>query len=151
MTEEAEKIVLLQTIRFPEYLQTRNIATRISDNELQLSEMNNWAEPFDLQFTEYLSEIIRSSAKNINLITSTRYASPVNKLRVHVTAFEKSEEKEAVELTARWWVLDGKTNLPLKYGVFSESMKIKDSSYTASAAAHSVLIKILAATLVKQL
>jgi len=151
MSDEADKIVLLQTIKFPEYLQTRNIATRISDNELQLSEMNNWAEPFDAQFTEYVSEIIRSTAKDINLITSTRYASPSSKLRVHVVAFEKSEKKQTVVLTARWWVLDGKTNLPQKHGVFSEAMKVRDSSYAASADAHSILVKMLVSTLVEQL
>lgn len=150
-TEPVKKIVLLQTIEFPDYLQTRNIAVRKSENELMLSEMNNWAQPFDVQVTRYMSELLRQSTSQVELITSTRYTTPDSKLRIHILSFEKNDEKERVELSARWWALDGETNKITKHGVFSESLKTDDSSYQTSAAVHSLLIKKFVDTLLSQL
>ena len=151
VVKEITSIVLVQSIEFPEYLTSRNIAVRTAANELELAEVHNWAEPFDVMVTNYLREQLHVGLKNTQIISSTRYAKPSLKIKMNIICFEKNEQNNQVEFTARWWVLDGKTSSVVKEGLVTESLKPKDESYGSSAATHSLLLSQFSDYLIAEL
>ena len=137
-------VILLQGITFPNYLQSKYIAVKSSENQFKLSDVNNWVEPFDIMTRNYITERFNRCLPKSLLISTTRYTKPDIKVKINLVSFEKSNVNGEVGLTARWWISDGKTNVFLKHGLFSEVVKPADNSYEASAAAHSVLLNKLA-------
>ena len=137
------KTVLLQRIEFPGYLKTKNIALRISENKLQFSDTNNWALPFDRQVSNYVAELLSAGNKNLIMLESVRYAKADKKVKIKILNFEKNKATGRVQLTARWFILNGADNKLVKEGVFDQSLEPKSDSFESSAEAHSELVKKL--------
>ncbi len=147
---ESDNILLLQDIDFPEYLESKNIIIRQSANEVSFSELNRWADSFDVEVRKYLIEHLRSQLKQTIVTTSSRYVEPTQKLKIEIINFEKNASANKVVLAARWFIFDSKNNIK-NHGSFNESARLTSDSYTESAAAHSLLLKKLGNFISKEL
>lgn len=150
-SQKKKSIILLQEISFPEYLQSKYIATKSGSNKIELSDVNNWVEPLNDMVTDYITERLTQTMKDSIIISTTRYTKADKKVRIKILSLEKNDITGEVGLNARWAILNGKTNLPIIQKLFSKSIKPKDNSYGASAATHSILLDQLVQEIAKQL
>ncbi len=107
--DERRLAIGIGPIEFPEYLDRPQIVTRVSANELKLSEFHQWAEPLKDNFS-------RALAENLSILLSTdriavfpwRGSTPIDyQVAVEVTRFD-GEPARDVSLIARWTVYEAK-------------------------------------------
>jgi len=101
-------------IRFPAYLDQEQMVTRISQNRLDISENDRWAEPLEENFTRVLSQNLGMLLEGVRIIrypwqTSQR---PTCRIEMEVLQFEPIAGQK-VELLARWAVIDSRNKVPL--------------------------------------
>lgn len=89
-------------VMLPPYLDRAEVVTRMSDNRLEVSNVDRWGEPLDPLFSrtlrENLSLLLRS--QNIYAMPNERRVSFDHQIEVDVLQFEASAT--AVVLDARW-------------------------------------------------
>jgi uncharacterized lipoprotein YmbA len=104
-------------IRLPGYLDRQEIVTRVSQNRIDVSEYDRWAEPLETNFTRVL-------AQNLSVLLNTDqllfYPWELNRrpnyqVTIEVLRFEPSTRGE-VQLSARWEILDTNKRTPLQAG-----------------------------------
>ena len=101
-------------IRFPAYLDQEQMVTRISQNRLDISENDRWAEPLEENFTRVLSQNLGMLLQGVKIIrypwqTSQR---PTCRIEMEVLQFEPIAGQR-VELLARWAVIDSRNKVTL--------------------------------------
>jgi uncharacterized protein len=104
-------------IRLPGYLDRQEIVTRVSQNRIDVSEYDRWAEPLETNFTRVLGQ-------NLSVLLNTDQLvfypwelnrKPNYQLEVEVLRFESNAGGD-VQLSARWVVLDTNKKNPPKSG-----------------------------------
>ena len=126
----------LTSIDLPQYLDRPQIASRASDNQLNLAEFDRWAEPLRKNFTRVLDE-------NLSFLLSTDHVVVYPKkhvtkvdyfVTVDVIRFDGSPFGGA-SLTARWMILDGNSRRVLEMNKSSYVQPVGANTYDALAAA----------------
>jgi uncharacterized protein len=94
-------------IRLPGYLDRQEIVTRVSQNRIDLSEYDRWAERLETNFTRVL-------AQNLSVLLNTDQLvfypwelnrKPNYQVTIEMLRFESNTRGE-VQLSARWEILD---------------------------------------------
>jgi hypothetical protein len=121
-----EKMFLgIGPVKFPGYLDRQEIVVRSTQNRLEVSETDRWAEPLQENFSRVLSENL-ALLLNTDLIIVYPW-SPANRPRyyveIEVLRFEANRERDG-QLFARWSVLDGADK---KVAVVKESRVIRNA------------------------
>ena len=121
-----EKMFLgIGPVKFPGYLDRQEIVVRRTQNRLEVSETDRWAEPLQENFSRVLSENL-ALLLNTDLIIVYPW-SPANRPRyyveIEVLRFEANRERDG-QLFARWSVLDGADK---KVAVVKESRVIRNA------------------------
>ena len=121
-----EKMFLgIGPVKFPGYLDRQEIVVRSTQNRLEVSETDRWAEPLQENFSRVLSENL-ALLLNTDLIIVYPW-SPANRPRyyveIEVLRFEANRERNG-QLFARWSVLDGADK---KVAVVKESRVIRNA------------------------
>ena len=129
-------------IRLPGYLDRQEIVTRVSQNRMDLSEYDRWAEPLETNFTRVLAQNLSVLLHVDRLVffpwESTR--SPAYQVEVEVLRFEANAAGD-VQLSARWTVLDPNKKIPLKSG---ESLLARQPAAKSTDASVAMLSETLA-------
>jgi uncharacterized lipoprotein YmbA len=97
-------------IDLPDYLRRRQVVTRASSNQVDLSQENRWAEPLDRNFARVLSENL-SELLNTDRIEKYPWPSQTRidyQVMIDVLQFENSHDGKST-LVARWIIKDGGT------------------------------------------
>jgi len=104
-------------VRLPGYLDHQEIVTRVSQNRIDLSEYDRWAEPLETNFTRVVGQNLSVLLHTDRLVfypweLNTR---PNYQVTIEVLRFESNTQGN-VQLTARWEILDTSKRLPLQAG-----------------------------------
>lgn len=139
----ANRIVAVQTVRLPEYLNQNGIVTRTQTNAINVARDNQWAGPLDSNATNVIV------ANLSRLLGSTRVvafpvsaALPVDRVvHVDISQFEQTPDG-TVTLAAQWTIFAdaGRTYLATDAGSYSVAAA---SDYPAITAAMSQLLGAL--------
>jgi uncharacterized lipoprotein YmbA len=97
-------------IKFPEYLRRREIVTRVTADQVDLSDNNRWAEPLDSNFEAVLSQNLSAmlGTQRVMLFPSYSNAKADYQVELSVVRFDTSSDGHS-QLTARWIIRDGGT------------------------------------------
>jgi len=104
-------------IRLPGYLDRQEIVTRVSQNRIDLSEYDRWAERLETNFTRVL-------AQNLSVLLNTDQLvfypwelnrKPNYQVTIEMLRFESNTRGE-VQLSARWEILDTNKRTQLQAG-----------------------------------
>ena len=118
------RIIAVQTVRLPEYLNQKGIVTRTQDNELDVAANSQWAGALDDNVTKV---IVADLSKLFGTTSIVAYpvsaALPVDRVvQVDISRFE-AESGGNVELSAQWIIFgDGGRSY----------VQVNGGSYTAS-------------------
>ena len=105
-TDGAVRLAVEQ-VEMPQYLDRQDIVTRDGGNALQVSGLNQWAEPLDLMVTRVLAENLRLLLDNTEVVELPNNRGRFNaELNVELLRFERAADG-AVALVAAWSVVDG--------------------------------------------
>lgn len=90
----------------PSYLQRAGLAMRVTNNELNFSEWNRWAEPLSKGFNRVLTENLRSRLQSFSVINFTKPSPDVADytLSTSVDDFIGDSNKKIVSLKVTWFV-----------------------------------------------
>jgi len=106
-------MVAVGPVRFPDYLNRSQMAARLSENEVQYSDVHRWAEPLETNFKRVLSQDLAFALGRVDVITYPYVGRrPIYEVPLEVPRFE-TDESGTAHLTARWGVRDGKTRAGL--------------------------------------
>jgi len=106
----------LGPIDLPNYLSGPMLITRVSDNEVQVSDYERWAEPLDDNMSRVLAENLSAELGARVAVFPTLLSEPVRvRVPITVTRFDR-DGTGAVQLWARWRVDDDETGETLEYG-----------------------------------
>jgi uncharacterized lipoprotein YmbA len=133
----------LASVTIPQYLQRPQIVSRISENQLVLSEFDNWGGSLE-------KNMMRSLASNLATLLATpqvhiaarRVPSGTNaRVEVEIMSYERGPDNR-VRLEAQWRLLGGdRDRAPLRSEVTQlASEPLSDASVGASVAAMSELL-----------
>jgi hypothetical protein len=141
--EVARLLIGIGPIRFPAYLDREQIVTRATQNRLNISENDRWAEPLEENFTRVLSQNLGMLLGGVRIIrypwqTSQR---PVCQIEMEVLRFAPNTQQE-VELVAGWALIDMTNKTPL---VFKESRITRPTGIKSMEASVAGLSEILGA------
>lgn len=100
--------VEITDLHIPQYLERFQIVTRDGDNQLHLSENNQWGENLRKNLMRTLSQNLAGRLATIDIGTPlNRSASmPDYRIQVYITRFERGVDG-VVRLAARWQISDG--------------------------------------------
>ena len=123
-------------IRFPGYLDREQIVTRATQNHLDISDNDRWAESLEENFTRVLSQNLGMLLGGVRVIrypwqTSQR---PKCQIEMEVLRFEQNTRQE-VELLADWALIDLSTKVPLVFKKSRIARQTGTKSMEASVAA----------------
>lgn len=124
-------------VEIPEYLNRAQIVTRLTDNELKVSEFNRWAEPLNENLTRVLAENLSDLCAKPVMIFPWRTPVRVDfRVEISVIRFDGSLGKE-VTLIVLWAIFgEGGDRLHVaKRSVYMEPPA--DTTYAALVAAKS--------------
>ena len=140
-----QTIVLLKTIKFPDYLDRPQMVLRENDYQFKFSEYHRWAEPLQEDFTRVLIENIHTRAPKANLLdyTELRGKKATHHLWIEVLQMDISTNNQAV-LKVRWDLLPTDSERLMKKQTREYSLKIKDKSHKSGVKAQSKLIALFA-------
>lgn len=139
-------------IRIPAYLDRPEIVTRISPNELQLAELDNWAEPLSTNLTRVLVENLTRLLRTKSVFIFPGESSPRIDYRIDVEVVQMDGELGGdASLVARWEILDmsSESILLTKRSHYTES--VDGSDYTAFTAAQSRMVETFSRDIAKTL
>jgi uncharacterized lipoprotein YmbA len=128
-------------IEFPKYLDRPQIVTRLSKNELQLSEFDQWLEPLSQNFSQVLTENL-SILLSKNRILAYPWAGSAQiayQVPVEVIRFDGTPGGNVV-LNVRWNVIAEDGNKVLVNKTSSLSQSTGGQGYEALVAAKSQLL-----------
>jgi uncharacterized protein len=123
-------------IRLPGYLDRQEIVTRVSQNRIDLSEYDRWAERLETNFTRVL-------AQNLSVLLNTDQLvfypwelnrKPNYQVTIEMLRFELNTRGE-VQLSARWEILDTNKRTQLQTGESGITRQPTAQSTDASVAA----------------
>jgi uncharacterized protein len=123
-------------IRLPGYLDRQEIVTRVSQNRIDLSEYDRWAERLETNFTRVL-------AQNLSVLLNTDQLvfypwelnrKPNYQVTIEMLRFESNTRGE-VQLSARWEILDTNKRTQLQAGETGITRQPTAQSTDASVAA----------------
>ena len=108
MGTSPEPAVGVGPVELPDYLDRPQIVTRSGQNELNLAEFDNWAEPLKDNATQVLAENLAVLLPSKKIATYPwKRSTPVDvQVAVKITRFDHAEGGDTV-LSARWSVLSG--------------------------------------------
>ena len=126
----------LTSIDLPQYLDRPQIASRASDNRLDLAEFDRWAEPLRKNFARVLDENLSFLLSTDHVVVYPRkHGTSVDYVvSVDVIRFDGSPSGEA-SLSARWMILDGNSRNVLEINKSSYVQPVGANTYNALAAA----------------
>jgi len=100
----------LGPIDFPGYLKRREIVTRISDEQVHLSENKLWAESLDSNFQRVLGQDLSMQLGTQRIVLFPWYGRPEIDYQVEVQVHRfDTDDNNRSQLDARWIIRDGKT------------------------------------------
>jgi uncharacterized protein len=115
-------------ISFPGYLDRQEIVTRVTQNQIGVSENDRWAEPLDENFARVLSQnlSVLLRLERIHAYPWPLDAKPNYQVEVEVLGFE-ANAAGAVQLLARWAIRDTskKNSVQFRESRISRSAKTK--------------------------
>ena len=125
-------------VRFPDYLDRPEIATGSNPNQLNLSELHQWAEPLKNNFERVLGENLALLIPTDSIVSfpwdrSTRID---YQIKLDVIRFLVDEHDNAA-LVARWRIVDWKERKTVTIRKSEIRMPVEGSGYEAIAAAQS--------------
>jgi uncharacterized protein len=104
----------LGPIDFPGYLKRREIVTRTSGDQIQLSQNKLWAESLDSNFQRVLGQDLARQLGTQRIVLFPWYGRPQldYQVEVQVQRFDTDDTNRS-QLNARWIIKDGKTGREL--------------------------------------
>lgn len=136
-----DRIVAVQTVRLPEYLNQNGIVIRTQTNTINVSRDSQWAGPLDNNVTNIIVVNLSRQLGSTKVVAfPVSAALPVDRVvHVDVTQFEQ-EPDGSVTLAAQWTIYAdaGRTYLATDSG--SYTIAGVDSNYPAITAAMSQLV-----------
>jgi uncharacterized protein len=104
----------LGPVDFPGYLKRREIVTRVSGDQLDLSENKRWAESLDANFQRVLSQDLSAQLGTQRIVLFPWFGRPHidYQVEVQVHRFDTDDTNHA-ELDARWIIKDGRSGREL--------------------------------------
>ena len=131
-------------VELPEYLDREEIVTRVSANELNMAQFDQWAEPLQSNFSRVLAE-------NLSVLLCTEPiavfpwigSTPIDyQITVEVTRFDGRLGGDA-DLVARWSIFRSDDNIALLTRKSGYSEPTGSSSYASLASAQSRALEAL--------
>jgi len=148
--------LLINKIKFPEYLDRPQIVTRKSDYKLQLNENHHWAEPLKNEFTQVFIENINTrmgSKQSVMLLKQSNRIADIS-VNIEVLQLDVNTDNLAV-LTVKWsyWgntkvLLNPKTEIKsfeFKSKNNTQESKVEAQSQTIAAFSEYLIDSLLAA------
>jgi uncharacterized lipoprotein YmbA len=111
MVQTGMPIVQIERIRLPDYLDNRDIVTRL-DNALVPSETGRWAERLSVGVSRALAASVAPRLSQLAVASERSVEPPVLRVLVDVTALEATASRQVV-LAVRWTITDGAGERPL--------------------------------------
>jgi hypothetical protein len=137
-------------IKLPAYLDREGIVTRKSENRIEISEIDRWAEPLREEVSQVLSQNLAALLRTDRILTYPWQVEtePAFQVGVEVLRFEAAEDRTA-RLRARWgiWKADEKKPVSVKESVLTRP--VEGSGTEAAVAALSLLLGDLSRELAK--
>ncbi len=104
----------LGPINFPGYLKRREIVTRVSGDQLQLSDNKRWAESLDANFERVLSQNLGRQLGTQRIVLFPWYGHPDIDYQVEVQVHRfDTDSANRSHLDARWIIKDGRNGKEL--------------------------------------
>jgi len=104
----------LGPINFPGYLKRREIVSRLSGDQLMLSDNKRWAESLDANFQRVLSQDLGTQLGTQRIVLFPWYGRPNIDYQVEVQVHRfDTDAANRSHLDARWIIKDGKTGREL--------------------------------------
>ncbi len=143
--------ILVNPIKFPEYLDRPQMVTRTSPYKLKLSEKHRWAEPLNNEFTRVLIKNINSRISPNHAVEYSELngAQPNIHLSIKALRLDVNAEGQAV-LSVNWsyWTDQNRT---VKRFSNEYSIPVKNKTYETRVEAQSQAIALFANDLIKSL
>jgi len=109
-----ELAIGLGPIDFPGYLKRREIVTRMSGDQIQLSQNKRWAESLDSNFQRVLSQDLGIQLGTQRIVLFPWYGRPQIDYQVEVQVHRfDTDDTNRSQLDARWIIKDGRTGREL--------------------------------------
>lgn len=107
----------LGPVSFPDYLNRRELVTRVNSDQLVLSEADRWAEPLDANFRNVLAQDLTSILGTQLVTIFPWYGSPQidYQVEIQVHSFETGPGDRS-QLDASWFIKDGHSGVELFAG-----------------------------------
>ena len=123
-------------VKLPGYLDRQEMVVRASQNRIDLSEYDFWAEPLDNNFTRVVAQNLAVLLRTDRLVLFPWELNrrPDYQLTIEVLRFEANTRGE-VQLSARWEILDTTKRIPLQAGESNVTRQPSAQSTDASVAA----------------
>jgi len=140
-SSSAGRTIGLGPVHFPNYLSRNQVVTRLSQNQVEISDTNRWAESLDINFTQVLSTDLTEQLPSDHVVTFpwNRPAALDYQLRIEVSSFEADRDGSAY-LAARWTLIDARHGRQLFAGESHLKDSINPGESAAGAAALSRLL-----------
>jgi uncharacterized protein len=133
----------LGPIELPGYLKRREIVTRVSGDQLQLSQSKRWAESLDSNFQRVLSQDLGDQLGTQRILVFPWYGRPEIKYQVEVQVHRfDSDATNHSHLDASWIIKDGKTGRELTARESNISSPVTATDVAGSEALSSALNKL---------
>ena len=117
-------LVGLGPVKLPAYLDRQEVVTRVAPNRLELSTVDRWAEPLDIDFTRILAQDLSKDLGTQRITFFPWYGTTHVDYQVKVDVYRfETDAQGKVDLTAHWQILDGTGKL----------LVVRDSSYSETA------------------
>jgi uncharacterized protein len=106
-TTSLGRTIGLGPVHFPDYLSRDQVVTRVSPNQVEVSDVNRWAESLDRSFAQVLAADLAKLLPSDHFVSFpwSRLAAIDYQLRVDVSRFEADRDGNAY-LSARWTLTD---------------------------------------------
>jgi uncharacterized protein len=127
-------------IKFPGYLDRRELVKRVSQNRVAVAENDLWAEPLEENFSRVLLQNLSILLQTERIVAYPweRNQRPTYQVQVEMLRFEPNTE-QVVELWARWIILDdAKKTISLKESYLSQPARDKSTEASVAALSETV-------------
>ena len=129
-TNQKQRIVGVESVHLPEYLDRPQLVTRIGPNQLRISDIERWAEPLGDALASTLRQDLAAALPDAMVVVQPDATQHVDAdVVVDVMRFERVADN-AVELSVRWKLRDGAGNVQLV-----KDARIRQETSDAKAAA----------------
>ena len=108
-TEPKGQSIAIGPVVTPTYLQRGGIVTRLSDHRMEASTVNTWGEPLESGIARMLVEAVAVET-GVNRIARMPWpfpGAPDLRVAIEIINFEFDTSFDAIQLVARWTILDG--------------------------------------------